>query len=135
VFGNDPAKAGSGKSSFGIRDWPCHGAMIGPVSSVFWQFSDGGPNGKIRRIESRRRGYCVLPLWGHHSSCTMLSMGRQMNGIVDTVVPIALFISIAGGFTGFGRMVMGRRGGGLQLAICATIFIITILLTPFLYSL
>ncbi len=58
-----------------------------------------------------------------------------MNKIVDTVVPLVLFISIAGGFSGFARMIVGRRGGTLQFAICAVVFIIAILLIPFLYSL
>jgi hypothetical protein len=58
-----------------------------------------------------------------------------MNRVVDTVVPMVLFVSIAGGFSGFVRMVMGRRGGTLQFAICAVMFIIAVLLIPFLYSL
>lgn len=59
----------------------------------------------------------------------------EKNQIVDTLVPIVFLVSILGGFYGLARIINGRRGGYLQLAICAAIFILTALLAPFLYSL
>ena len=58
-----------------------------------------------------------------------------MKQLVDTVVPIAFLVSILGSFYGLARIINGRRGGYLQLAICAGVFTLTTLLTPFLYSL